>query len=295
MPQRTLTAVEKHAEITLPAGATTIVHLAEAASPSVPLILVLPAMGVPAGYYGPFVDELARAGVTAAVADYPGQGESRPRIGRDHDYGYQHLAHAWLPTVVAELRRGHDGPVVLLGHSLGGHITATHLADAEAVVDGAVLIGSGTPYWRSHHGPKTLVQTQVMAALTRVLGYWPGPRFGFGGVQPRTLIREWAAFARNGRLAPSGLDIAPGLRDRELPVLVIDLDNDTLAPPSAVDGLVAMLPRAEVNRWAFSKRPGDPGRSVNHYSFARSPEIIGERIAAWVLERVGSRVERPID
>ncbi|MGO1165870.1 MAG: alpha/beta hydrolase family protein [Janibacter sp.] len=284
--------MEKHAEIPLPAGATTVLHLAESTDPSAPLVLVLPAMGVPAGYYGPFVDELARVGVTAAVADYPGQGESLPRIGRDHDYGYRHLAHGWLPTVVAELRRGRDGPVVLLGHSLGGHIAATHLVDPESAVDAAVLIGSGTPYWRSHHGPKTLVQTQVMGALTRVLGYWPGPRFGFGGVQPRTLIREWAAFARTGRLAPSGQDIVGGLRERELPLLVVDLDNDTLAPPAAVDGLVAMLPRAEVDRWAFSKEPDDPGRPVNHYSFARSPEIIGERVAAWVLERVGSRAPR---
>ena len=46
---------------------------------------------------------------------------------------------------------------------------------------------------------------------------------------------------------------------------------------------------AHVERFAFAKEPGDPGRPVNHYSFARSPEVIGERIATWALDRVSGR------
>lgn len=281
--------MEKHAEITLPDGSTTPVHVATADDPTAALVLVLPAMGVPAGYYGPFVDELARAGVTAAVADYPGQGESRPLAGRGRDLGYTELAASWLPAVVAELRREHPGPVVALGHSLGGHVVAAHLAGDDPVVDAAGLIGSGTPYWRHQQGVKTLVQTQTVGLISRVLGYWPGTRFGFGGTQPQTLMLEWAAFGRTGRLAPGGRDIAPGLAHRDLPLLVVDLDNDTLAPPSAVDGLVVMFARADVERFTFTKDAGDPGRPVDHYSFARSPEIIGERVAAWVRDRVASR------
>ena len=50
-----------------------------------------------------------------------------------------------------------------------------------------------------------------------------------------------------------------------------------------------MFASADVERFTFSKAPGDPGKAVNHYSFARSPEIIGERIATWVTGRVGER------
>lgn len=284
--------METHAEISLPGGATTALHLAEAGDAQSPVVLVLPAMGVPAGYYGPFVDELAREGVTAAVADYPGQGASLPRIGRGHDYGYDHLARVWLPAVVAQLRRTHDGPVIGLGHSLGGHILLAHLAEEDPALDGIALIGSGTPHWRAQQGLKTLAQTQFIGVVTRLVGYWPGPRFGFGGVQPRTLIREWAAFGRNGTLAPSGRAVDAGLRGRNLPVLAIDLDDDRLAPPASVDGLVDLLPDAEIERWTFAKGPHDPGRPVDHYSFARSPEVVGARIAAWVHERVGSE-KRP--
>ncbi len=72
-------------------------------------------------------------------------------------------------------------------------------------------------------------------------------------------------------------------------LLVVDLDNDTLAPPAAVDELVELFAGADVERFTFTKAADAPGKAVNHYSFARSPEIIGERIAAWVTGRVGER------
>ncbi|MFX4285989.1 alpha/beta hydrolase family protein [Janibacter sp. G349] len=281
--------MDQHSQISLPGGGTTTLHAAGTDATSAPFVLVMPAMGVPAGYYGPFVDELARHGVAAGVADYTGQGDATPHVGRRRDLGYDDLAHGWLPAVVDRVREQHDGPVVALGHSLGGHLLAAHLAGPTPAVDAAVLIGSGTPHWRAQQGLKTLVQTQLVAVVSRLCGYWPGVRLGFGGTQARTLMREWAAFSRTGRLAPGGRDITAGLAGRSLPLLAVDLDNDTLAPPAAVDELVGLFASAEVERFTFAKAAGDPGKPVNHYSFARSPEIIGERIAAWVTGRVGER------
>lgn len=281
--------MDQHSQISLPGGGTTTLHAAGTDATSAPFVLVMPAMGVPAGYYGPFVDELARHGVAAGVADYTGQGDATPHVGRGRDLGYDDLAHGWLPAVVDRVREQHDGPVVALGHSLGGHLLAAHLAGPTPAVDAAVLIGSGTPHWRAQQGLKTLVQTQLVAVVSRLCGYWPGVRLGFGGTQARTLMREWAAFSRTGRLAPGGRDIAAGLAGRSLPLLAVDLDNDTLAPPAAVDELVGLFASADVERFTFAKAVGDPGKPVNHYSFARSPEIIGERIAAWVTGRVGER------
>lgn len=276
--------MDARTRIDLTDGGSTLLHVAEAREVDGPLVLVLPAMGIPAGYYGPFVDDLARAGVTAAVADYPGQGEATPAIGRDHDHGYTDVAHDWLQRVVGAVRREHDGPLVVLGHSLGGHILLAHLAGDDPLVDAAVLIGAGTPFWRTHRGVRTLLQTQLMAVVSRVRGFWPGDRLGFGGRQPRTLIREWAVFARTGRLAPDRRPVEQALQGVALPLLVVDLDGDDLAPPAAVDALVAKLPSAQVERFTFTKGPGDPGKPVSHFSFARSPELIGERIAEWVLK-----------
>ncbi len=285
--------MQQHAEIHLSDGGHTLLHTAPAADEQAPVVLVLPAMGVPAGYYEPFVDDLARAGVTAAVADYPGQGEAMPSVDRHHDHGYVRIAHDWLPRVTAELRSAHDGPLVLLGHSLGGHVLLAHLAGDHQLPEAAVLIGAGTPYWRRQQGLKTLVQTQLMSLVSRVVGYWPGERLGFGGRQARTLVGEWATFARDGRLAPDGYPVREALRERSLPLLVVDLDGDHLAPPKAVDGLVEHLPAARVERFTFAKGPDDPGKPVSHTSFARSPEIIGERIAEWVVGAVDERRPSP--
>ena len=97
--------MDKHSDITLPGGATTTLHVAGTEATSAPFVLVMPAMGVPAGYYGPFVDELARHGVAAGVADYTGQGDATPHVGRGRDLGYDDLAHGWLPAVVDAVRR----------------------------------------------------------------------------------------------------------------------------------------------------------------------------------------------
>src|SRR5699024_729650 len=79
--------MQQHAEIPLSDGGRTVLHTAPAADAQAPVVLVLPAMGVPAGYYEPFVDDLARTGVTAAVADYPGQGAAVPAVGPHHHPG----------------------------------------------------------------------------------------------------------------------------------------------------------------------------------------------------------------
>lgn len=78
-----------------------------------------------------------------------------------------------------------------------------------------------------------------------------------------------------------------------LPVLVVDLDGDDLAPPAAVDALVAKLPSAQVERFTFAEGPDEPGRPVSHFSFARSPELIGERIAEWVLKNAEVNASGP--
>ncbi len=276
-------------EIDLPGGGSTVLLGAEGGGPADPVILTLPAMGVPAAYYGPFVDDLARQEVGAAVGDYPGQGQSVPQVSRRVDYGYRELAQEWLPATLEATHAAFPGrDVVLLGHSLGGHVMLAYLAHVEdPKVRAGILVGSGSPYWMAQgKNVGVLVKTQIAGGITRVRGMWPGHRFGFGGRQPKTLMAEWAGYARHGRLEPGGKAVEASLRDVTLPVLAVDLDGDTLCPPSATDHLIGKLTAAPVERWTFAKGPHDPGRPVDHFSFARSPEIIGEHLATWARTTV---------
>ena len=279
-----MTAVESRIALDLTHGRA-VMTLWEA-GPTSPVAIVLPAMGVPAGYYSPFVEALVAQDVAVAVADYPGHGESTPAISRRSAYGYRDLADEWLTAVIDAVVADHPEPeVVLVAHSLGGHVALAHLAQhAHPAIRGLVTLGTASPYWRTYTTPLLLLaQTQTVNVVSRVLGVWPGHRMGFGGRQPRELMSEWARFAWHGRLEPQGSGAyEAAMGSISVPALVIDLANDSLAPPSAVDHFAGKLSGASVQRLHFDKGPDAPGRPVDHFSFARSPELIDELVAGWI-------------
>lgn len=264
----------------------TVVTVREA-GPEAPVAVVLPAMGVAAGYYTPFAEALVAQGISVAVPDYPGHGESTPGVSRRTRYGYRDLADEWLTAVIDAVVADHpEREVVLVAHSLGGHVALAHLAQhAHPAIRGLVTLGTASPYWRTYTKPLLLLaQTQTVNVVSRVLGVWPGHRMGFGGRQPRELMSEWARFAWHGRLEPQGSGAyEAAMGSISVPALVIDLANDTLAPPSAVDHFAGKLSGASVQRLHFDKGPDAPGRPVDHFSFARSPELIDEIVADFVL------------
>lgn len=287
--------METLAEIPLPRGGRTVLAGVPGGGPTDPVALVLPAMGVPAGYYEPFARALARRDIAVAAADYPGHGRSTPKVTRRVNYGYGTLADEWLHAALDALVRACPGrPVVLLAHSMGGHVALAHLArHAHPAVVGLVTFGTASPYWKGYDSPLTiLAQTQAVRAISQVHGSWPGERLGFGGRQPRGLMTEWARFSRHGRLEPRGdRSYEDGFAGIDLPVLVITLDNDTLAPQRAVDHFAAKLASARVERFHFTKDEDAPGRPVDHYSFARSPEVIDEVVADWIHASAGQLEE----
>ena len=169
-------------------------------APDAPLVVVWPAMGVPARYYRPLAAQLNAVGLAVVVADLRGTGASTPKPSRSSRYGYGDLA-TDVGAVLASLKT--DGrTVLLLGHSLGGQACALHLALAGSAtrVDGLVLVAVGLPYFLAYHRKRArgvLVMTQGINAASAVLRVWPG--WGFGGRQARGVIRDWAYTARHGR------------------------------------------------------------------------------------------------
>ena len=59
------------------AGSRTITLGAYAGRPG-PVVIVWPALGVPARFYRPLAEPFADRGLNPVLADYPGQGESKP-------------------------------------------------------------------------------------------------------------------------------------------------------------------------------------------------------------------------
>ncbi|MFL6130531.1 MAG: alpha/beta fold hydrolase [Mycobacteriales bacterium] len=258
-----------------------------------PVLVFWPAMGIPARFYRPFAAALAARGVTAVVPDIRGQGASTPGVDRRARFGYHAVSAVDFPAVLAAVRdRYPDRRVLLGGHSLGGQLSVTFAGRRPAAVDGLVLVAASNPHFRAQPpltGAKILLATQVMAAVARLYGYWPGDRLRFMGRQSRVLLRDWAHLARTGRLefAGSDGDAAAGLGRSRLPVLSVSVAGDRLAPPSAVDRLVSAFPAELVTRVHH-----EPATAVDHVRWVRDPAGIAEYVARWARSVEGGPAPR---
>ena len=179
-----------------------------------PVCIIMPAMGVRASYYTPLADSLVRQGLSAVTADLRGHGYSSLRSSRAVDFGFHEMINQDMPEVVdAARRRFPRSPIYLLGHSLGGQISVLYASLFPDQVAGVVLVSSGSVYFRGWRFPTRLailLGTQLAWGVSKLLGYFPGHRLGFGGREARTTIRDWAHNARTGSYQP-----ANGERDVE--------------------------------------------------------------------------------
>ncbi|MFI7578627.1 alpha/beta fold hydrolase [Micromonospora sp. NPDC049497] len=250
-----------------------------------PLVLIMPAMGVRARYYRPFAAALRDAGLTVAVADLRGTGESTPTPSRACRYGYAELV-TDIGAALAALKPLRDGrKTVLLGHSLGGQASVLHLALTEGhEVDGLALVAVGLPWWRLYPGARgygVLPYTQGIAAAARLLGVWPG--WGFGGRQARGVIRDWAHTARTGRFPHlDGVDTEAAVRGIRTPVLAVSVDHDQYTPHETLDHLCGKLVAAPVTRERYTE--AEAGARMDHFTWVRASAPLAQRVARFAAE-----------
>ncbi len=248
-----------------------------------PVLVIIPGMGVPGGYYELVAAKLARRGFDAAIGELRGQGDSRPRPDASSRYGYHELVSVDFPAMFEVVRdRFPESTPYLLGHSLGGQLGVLYAARIRGRLGGLILIASGTPYYRGYpgaRGPGLFVGSAALSLTTNLAGFWPGDRITVGGFgrQSKVLIGDWARLARTGRFEPVGADIdyEERIARLKLPVLAMTIDGDDLAPRAAVEHLVAKLPNAEVTLETLAEPPG-------HNGWIRNPVSTVDRIEAWL-------------
>lgn len=246
-------------------------------------IVCLPALGVIATYYTTLGEALAGAGFNVVTADLRGLGTSTVRPRRGVDFGYATLVED-TGTLVRAVRQRWEAPVIVLGHSLGGHVAALLAGTQPAAIDGLVLCACGTPYWRrfpAGAGAGVYVLAQLTRVLGPVFGYFPGHRVGFAGREAAQLMREWSGLARTGRLAAAGLDAESAFSAGALPVLAISIEGDWMAPRSAVDHLAGKLTSAPVTRLHLTGADMD-ARALDHFRWAKVPDDVVRVIAGWL-------------
>lgn len=269
-----------------PDGARSEARLFKAKAPG-PGVLVLPAMGVNARAYDRLGESLADAGITTLVVELRGGGSSSVRARRGVDYGYAELLDDMAQHL--EVLRTHvTGPVSVLGHSLGGHLATAGLARWHQPGAKLIVIASGTVHHRAWSGIKklgVLAGTQLAQVVARGLGFYPGHRLGFGGLQGRSLIIDWSNSSRTG-VFTSQRDgaLEHRLEELEPEVLALHVQGDTMAPRSTTEALLRKLKKAKV-KWANVLPPEQPRKMNPHFRWLKDPTSAVREIVAFLEER----------
>ncbi|MEV6319914.1 alpha/beta fold hydrolase [Nocardia sp. NPDC051787] len=250
-----------------------------------PVVVIVPGLGVPAGYYELFASGLAARGFDVAIGELRGNGDSRPKPSSASTFGYHELVSVDFPAIFEVVRdQFPDSTPYLLGHSMGGQLGVMYAARIRGRLGGLILVASGTPYYRGYRGlsgPGMLVGTAAISLTANLAGVWPGDRVSMGfGRQSKVLISDWARLARTGRFVPVGADIdyEERIARLKLPVLSITMTGDELTPPSSAEHLLDKLPNAEVTRW---RQP----EALGHNGWIRQHTSTVDQIEKWLRDR----------
>lgn len=260
-----------------------------------PVCIVVPALGTPARVYDRLAAALHESGLQVVVVELRGTGASPSRASRHHDWGYLDLVDGELVAAYRHVQSQADpaAPVFWLGHSLGGHLALLHQRRHGSAQPAEVLLAaSGTPFSR-HYPFATRAGLYLVSLMMRAshatLGYFAGHRLGFGGRQPRTLMRQWLHFAWQGSL-PSDVMGDPDVAARSGFRAALSMAGDRWAPAPATSHLCSLF-GAEPDVETLSSL--DDGSRPDHFSWLRRPKAPAEWVCGRAISASPARETAP--
>ena len=246
-------------------------------------VLIMPATGVPQSYYARFAAYLAERGCTVLTFDYRGIGRSlngdlRKMTARMRD---------WAQLDAAAAFRYFSSDVQVVGHSFGGQAMGL-LPEPERIAAG-LLVGAQSGYWGNWPPLARLWLWPAthfgLDAVTRLFGYFPGSRLGFGEDLPPGVATEWVSWCRHPRYLVGALGADHAYARVRSPVRAYAISDDPLGPLRAVEALAGLYPNA---RWETRRlTPAEVGvKALGHFGFFRERfrDSLWREAADW-LER----------
>lgn len=245
-------------------------------------------------------DTYARLGWRTVAFDFRGHGDSALPPGVE--WGYDDLVRFDLPAVVDCARARSEGkPLVVLGHSLGGHVALAAQGSGRARADAIVCVGSNV--WiralersRLRWTAKRVLSRAMERAAAR-FGRLPARMVRLGSDDvPLRHVREIARGVAEGRWqsADGTDDYLAELATVDVPVCAVVSSGDRLTcHPSCGE---AMVRRCRGPVEVIRVRASDDGtRAPNHRELGTSPRAKSAlvRASAWVLSRLQATQARP--
>ena len=214
-------------------------------------------------------------GYHVMVHELRGNGISPLRASRRCDFGYGDLLQDLHYLIHDAKSRFGDLPIILGGHSLGGQLSLLYSVQHPENISQILLVACGTPHWSGFKGGmKWLlkVMPHLFTSSAALVGYFPGDRWGFGGIQGKTLIQDWGSLAKHNQFNVSGdeRDYETAVGNIAIPVNAFCFISDPFAPQQAVAKIVEKLPAENVHLHCLSNE--DIGFKADHLNWVKHAE-----------------------
>jgi len=252
-------------------------------------LLFLPALGVRAAIYDGFASQLATAGVECWVMEQRGHGDSPLRASSRHRWRFADILDRDLPPALDALRSRCSGlPLLLGGHSLGGHFATIHAGRDPQGLDGILHVACGFPY----HGDYPKKQASMVRWLCRLIpmfnfypGYYPGRLLGCGERESLGLMHNWSEWAMSGSFDFDGQrGVAEAAGRFTGPVLAIALDEDDLVTEASLQRAISPLAGAKISRCTLGA--AEQGEFRGHTTWTRASDGVVDRVRSWIHDSV---------
>jgi predicted alpha/beta hydrolase len=248
-------------------------------------LLLLPALGVRARLYRHYAAGLAAQGVSCWVMEQRGHGDSPLRASGRQRWRFADILDRDIPLAIDSLRE-HEGnlPLILGGHSLGGHFATITAGRCPEALQGLLHIACGFPY----HGDYPGRQGRMVRWLCRLIpmfnfypGYYPGRLVGFGERESLGLMHNWSEWARSGSFDFDGRrGVAAAVAQFRGPALSITLDADPLVTPAALERARSPLVNAQLTLRTLGE--AEQGQYRDHASWTMAPAGVIAATVDWI-------------
>lgn len=275
-------------ELLAPDGTPLPLYWYPAAQPAWRLLL-LPALGIQARLYRRLAAGLAANGCSTAILEQRGHGLSPLRASYRQRHSMLDLLEQDLPAALDWLdRQDPASPLLLGGHSLGGHLSTLYVGQHPDRVAGVIHLACAFPFIDAYTGR----QQSMLRLLCRLIpvfrlvpGYYPGTLLGFGERESSRMMQEWRHWAVTGRFEIAGYPGTGADVGRFMgPVLSLGFDRDHFSTEAAVKHALAPFTHARITQRTLGRT--EQGDHLGHTGWARAPSGVVDAVVAWLTEAV---------